>query len=86
MPYKRSCFSDYVKMICAEQKAALQEFMEALPNKRGAHLTFVMNYKRKNLAEWEAYQAEWNETYLISHDNNEGDDSCGDPIERPTCD
>jgi len=78
-------------MICAEQKAALQEFMEALPNKRGAHITFVMNYRRKNLAEWEAYQVQWNETYLlISHDDNEGDDSCGDPcgdpIERPTCD
>lgn len=74
--YRRTCFGDYVKFICAEYRDVFEEFKKAHHEKKGAHLVFAVLYRMKNPAEWESFQAEWNEGTSTTEGRLI---SCGDP-------
>ena len=60
---KPTCNGDFTKKICAEQKEAIEEFKKANPEKKGAHLSFLSNYKEEHKEEYEAFKTAWNEAH-----------------------
>ena len=50
---------DFTKKILQEHAADVEAYKAANPGKKGAHLSFISEYKTKNAEEWEAYKTEW---------------------------
>lgn len=65
---------DFIKKIFAEHKDAIKEFKDANPDQKGAHLSFVSNYKKEHAEEWEAFKLAWAE----AHPKEAADDASDD--------
>jgi len=68
---------DFIKKIFAEQKDAIKEFKDANPEQKGAHLSFVSNYKKEHAEEWEAFKLAWAEAHPkeAADDASDGDNT-----------
>ena len=60
---KPTCNGDFTKKICAEHKGEYTEFKMANPEKKGAHLIFLSNYKKEHKEEYEAFETAWKEAH-----------------------
>ncbi len=56
---RATCHGDFVKKILEEHKDAAQAFKEANPELKGAHLSFVANYKKEHPEEFTAFETAW---------------------------
>lgn len=60
---KPTCNGDFTKKVCAEHKDEYTEFKKANPEKKGAHLIFLSNYKKEHKEEYEAFETAWKEAH-----------------------
>jgi len=50
---------DYTKKVLEENKDQLAAYKAANPDKKGAHLSFVGEYKKTHADEWNTFKADW---------------------------
>jgi hypothetical protein len=50
---------DFTKKLCEEKKDQLAAYKTANPDKKGAHLSFVAEYKKEHADEYAAFETEW---------------------------
>ena len=67
---KSTVYGDFSSKIQKEHVEAIKAFKEANPELKGAHMTWVGNYKKEHLEEYEAFKTEWD----IAHPKVETED------------
>ena len=56
---KPTSYGDFSSKIQKEHEEEIKAFKEANPEMKGAHMTWVGNYKKGHAEEYEAFKAEW---------------------------
>jgi hypothetical protein len=54
---------DFTKKLLAERPDEVKAYKEANPDKKGAHLSYVSEYKKAHEEEWKAFEAAWKEAH-----------------------
>ena len=54
---------DFTKKVLAEHADEVKAYKEANPEKKGAHLSWVSEYKKAHADEWAAFEAAWKEAH-----------------------
>jgi len=60
---RATCYADFAKKVMEEQKDAIAAFKLANPELKGAHLSFVANYKKEHAEEFTAFETAWKLTH-----------------------
>ena len=57
---KKTVYGDFSSKIQKEHTEAIKTFKEANPEMKGAHMTWVGNYKKEHVDEYTAFKTAWN--------------------------
>ena len=66
-----SAFAAYARMVCSQQRAAIDALKAENPGKKNVHLTFLFKYRRENLDEWATFRALWTQNHPMESESRD---------------
>ena len=64
-----SAFAAYARMVCSQQRAAIDALKAENPGKNGVHIAFLAQYRRENLDEWATFRALWTQNHPMESES-----------------